>query len=268
MDNKLVSIVMPMHNCERFVGESIESVLAQTYPDWELLIVDDCSKDASVSIVREYMEKDPRVRLFENETNKGAAESRNYALREAKGKWIAFLDSDDLWYPEKLEKQIRFMEEKGVHFSYTQYVEMDEEGNPLPTLMTGPKKIGRCKMKCYNFLGCLTVMYDAEQVGLVQIPDLKKRNDYAMWLKAVKKAPCYLLPEVLATYRVRTSGSITNRGQSKWALVKHHYRLFRVSEKKNPISAAFYTGGNMVFHVYKKFRYRKKRPLPQAEREN
>ena len=121
-DSALVSIVMPMYNCERFVAQSIESVQAQTYQNWELLLVDDCSTDRSVEIATQYAEADHRIRILQNEKNSGAAMSRNYAIREAKGKWIATLDSDDLWMPEKLEKQLAFMEKYDYHFIYTQYV--------------------------------------------------------------------------------------------------------------------------------------------------
>ena len=255
---KLVSIIMPMYNCERFVAESIESVQAQTYQSWELLIVDDCSPDGSVAVVERYAAADPRIRLLKNETNSGAAISRNYAIREAKGKWIAFLDSDDLWLPEKLEKQVAFMEENGLHFSFTQYVEMTEEGAPTGVLWTGPKKVTKAKLYAYNFIGCLTVMYDREFVGLIQIPDLKKRNDYAIWLRVVKKTPCHLLAEPLARYRVRTSGSITNRKAGVMPIIKHHYNLFRISEQMNPVAAAFCTGVNMAAGVMKKVFYSSK----------
>ncbi len=252
-----VSIVMPMYNCAEFVAESIESVQAQTYQNWELLIVDDLSGDDSVKIVEDYARKDQRIRLLKNERNSGAALSRNYALREAAGKWVAFLDSDDLWKPEKLEKQIRFMERNGYHFSYTQYEEMDDYGVPTGTMWTGPKKVTKAKMFAYNYVGCLTVMYDREHVGLIQIPDLKKRNDYAMWLKVVKHCPCHLLAEPLARYRVRTSGSITNRKAGVLKIVKYYYVMYRRSEEMGWLRAALQTGINLVFGAAKKIGYKR-----------
>lgn len=254
----LVSIVMPMYNCARFVAQSIESVLSQTYPHWELLIVDDVSTDNSVEIVNEYASRDERIRLLCNATNSGAAESRNYALREAKGKWIAFLDSDDLWMPEKLEKQIRFMEENGYHFSYTQYRQISEDGDPLGVLCTGPKKVTKALLFAYDYIGCLTVMYDREHVGLVQIPNLKKRNDYALWLKVVKHCTCYLLPEILAQYRVRTVGSITDRKAGILRIIKHYYIMYRQSEGMGPVRSVVQTGINLVFGAMKKLTYRRK----------
>ena len=136
----LVSIIMPSYNTASFIAESIQSVLAQSYKDWELIIVDDCSPDNTDDVVKPYL-SDERIRYLKNEKNSGAAVSRNRALREAKGKWIAFLDSDDLWMPEKLQKQVRFMEKNGYRFSYTNYAEIDTEDKRNGISVTGPKRI-------------------------------------------------------------------------------------------------------------------------------
>ena len=249
--NELVSIIMPSYNTAKFISETIESVLAQTYTNWELIIVDDCSTDDTDAVVRPYL-ADGRIRYIKNEKNSGAAVSRNRALREAKGKWIAFLDSDDLWLPEKLEKQIAFMEQNNCRFSYTNYIEIDENSVPNGRSVTGPKKITRHGMYNYCWMGCLTVMYDAKLVGLIQIEDIKKNNDYAMWLKVCEKADCYLLEETLAKYRKR-SGSISNHGYTK--LIKWHYKLYREAEKKNSIVSAALTIRNLFWGVWKKIKY-------------
>lgn len=249
--NELVSIIMPSYNTGQYISQSIQSVLNQTYTDWELIIIDDCSKDDTDEVISPYL-LDSRIRYIKNETNSGAAVSRNRALREAKGKWIAFLDSDDLWEPDKLEKQVAFMENNGYRFSYTNYVEIDEESTPNGKYVTGPKRITKHGMYNYCWMGCLTVMYDAETVGLVQIEDIKKNNDYAMWLKVCKKANCYLLDENLAKYRKR-SGSISNHGYVK--LIKWHYRLYREAENKNTISSLVLTIRNLLFGVIKKIKY-------------
>lgn len=253
--NELVSIITPSYNTAQFLRETIESVRAQTYTNWEMLIVDDCSTDETDDVVASFA--DERIRYFKNERNSGAAVSRNRALREAKGRYFAFLDSDDLWTPDKLERQIRFMQENGVAFSYTNYEEMDEQGNRTRVLWTGPRKIGRLRMRLFNYMGCLTVMYDRDAVGLVQIADLKKRNDYAIWLRVSHKATAVLLPETLAVYRVRSSGSITNRGQSRLRLLRFHYDLWREGEGMNPVSALFWTAVNLVCGFLKKKIYRK-----------
>lgn len=249
----LVSIIMPSYNTGKFIKESIDAVLDQTYINWELLIVDDCSNDNTDEVVMPYL-ADERIKYLKNEKNSGAAVSRNRALREAKGKWIAFLDSDDLWAPEKLQKQILFMEKNDYHFSYTSYIEIDEASNPNGKRVTGPKRITKTGMFNYCWPGCLTVMYDAETVGLIQIGDIKKNNDYAMWLQACKKADCFLLDEELAKYRKR-SGSISNHGYT--ALIKWHYRLFREAQGMNPLVASVMTVRNLFFGVWKKVKYTK-----------
>ena len=196
----LVSIIMPSYNTGEYIAESIESVLRQTYQNWELIIVDDCSNDNTDDVVNPFL-KDARILYMKNKKNSGAAVSRNRALQAARGKWVAFLDSDDLWMPDKLSKQITFMEKNGYHFSYTNYAEMDSEGNRNGVKVSGPKKITKTGMFNYCWPGCLTVMYNVDTVGLVQVADIKKNNDYAIWLKVCRKANCYLLDEELALYR-------------------------------------------------------------------
>lgn len=248
--NELVSIIMPSYNTAEYIGESIECVLKQTYANWELIIVDDCSDDNTDEVVTRF--GDARIKYFKNEKNSGAAVSRNKALREAKGKWIAFLDSDDLWMPEKLEKQIKFMTDNGYAFSYTSYIEIDEKSVPNGKYITGPKNVNKRKMYDYCWLGCLTVMYDAEKVGLIQINDIKKNNDYAMWLEICKKTECYLLDEVLGKYRKR-SGSISNHAYAK--LIKWHYKLYREAEERNTFMSAVLMSRNLFWGFYKKLRY-------------
>lgn len=252
-----VSIIMPNYNCEKFLPETLDSVIGQTYANWELLIVDDCSTDNSIAVIKSYCDADERIKLFVNEKNSGAAASRNWALREATGKWIAFLDSDDIWLPCKLEKQLAFMVENDYKFTFTKYRQIDEQSNALGRVVVGPKKISQRKMLyCCCYLGCLTVMYDAETVGLVQIDEsIRKRNDDAMWLKVRKTADAYYLDELLAEYRVR-KGSISHQG--KLDLVKYHYRLYRVGERMCAPKALFYTIKNIVRVFRKKSKYVKK----------
>lgn len=249
----LVSIIMPTYNCGRFIAESIDSVLAQTYTAWELLIVDDCSTDNTAEIVAAY--NDPRIHYLRNEQNWGAALTRNRALQEAKGRYIAFLDSDDLWLPEKLKKQIDFMEQNGYAFTYHEYTEIDEESMPLGVYVSGKMHVRPFDMYCCCWPGCLSVMYDANIVGLVRIPDIRKNNDSAMWLQAIKKADCYLLPENLAQYRRRT-GSITPT--SVWKKIGWHYILFRQGAGMNPIAATFWMVMNIIGNSYKKIKYVKR----------
>lgn len=257
--NDLVSIIMPSYNTGKYIGQSIESVLRQTYTNWELLIVDDCSCDNTDEVVKSY--SDSRIKYFKNDKNSGAAVSRNRALREAKGKWIAFLDSDDIWLPEKLDRQIHFMLTNGYHFSYTNYAEIDTNGAPTGVKVTGPRKITKTGFYNYCWVGCLTVIYDSEVVETIQIADIKKNNDYAMWLKVCKKADCYLLNEELALYRRGRNGSVSTH--SIITLVKWHYKLFRQAENEPPVKAMMNTTRNMCFGLYKKVKFVRKKQHKQ-----
>lgn len=251
---ELVSIIMPNYNCEKYIKESIESVRNQSYTNWELMIVDDHSTDRSVEIISKLQAIDCRIKLFINKENKGAAYSRNLALREAKGKWIAFLDSDDIWLPEKLEKQLRFMQQNDYSFSYTSYEHIDEKSLSLNKRVIGPKKVTKRKMFHYCYLGCLTVMYDAEIMGVLQVADKigNGRNDYALWLKACKFADCFYLNEILSKYRVRKN-SLSHRSLKR--LIRYQYELFRYGENFNKLKAFYYTGINLFYGTLKKLFY-------------
>lgn len=255
-DYGLVSVVMPSYNTATRIAFSINSVINQTYHNWELLIIDDCSNDNTDEIVSSFA--DSRIRYFKNETNYGAAVSRNKALREANGRWIAFLDSDDLWLPTKLEEQLAFMKANQVAFSFTDYAIVHSNGAVAPYAFVGPDVIDERLMKRYCYFSTITVMYDASVVGLIQIADIKKNNDYAMWLKAVKKTKCYRLGRCLSVYCKR-EGSISSG--SKLKLIKHHYYLFRKAQNENVALSIINTTRNLVFGAIKKTR--NKEPLPE-----
>ena len=247
---------MPSYNCGKYLEETIRSVQAQTYKNWEILFVDDCSKDDTIERVNALMQKDGRIHLYQNDTNLGAAVSRNNAIKVAKGKWIAFLDSDDLWEPTKLEKQIKFMEENDYAFSYTGYQEINSDSKPTGVFVSGPKHVSKQGMYNFCWPGCLTVMYDASKIGLIQIEDIKKNNDYAMWLKVCKKADCYLLPEVLAKYRRGRAGSVSSHGIM--TMIGWHFKLWHEAEGKGIMSSLWHTGVNLICGSYKKLKYVKK----------
>lgn len=244
----LVSIVMPNYNGSKYLEETVRSVIAQTYQNWELLFVDDCSSDDSLELVRAF--GDERIRIFQNEKNSGAAVSRNLALKMAKGRWIAFLDSDDLWLPDKLAEQLGFMVSNGYHFSYTPYSQIDETGKPLNVEVTGPHRVNKRKMYRYDYVGCLTVIYDREHIGLVQVePSLLSRNDYAIWLEVCEHCDCFLFEKNLARYRIRKN-SLSHRGLKR--KLYSQYRLFRYGRKMGIVRALWHTLVNMVFGVLKK----------------
>lgn len=254
MIDGLVSVIMPSWNTSNFIAESIQSVIDQTYENWELIIVDDCSTDNPDEVVAKF--KDKRIRYFKNEKNSGAALSRNRALREARGEWIAFLDSDDLWSPDKLEHQINFMNKHGYTLSYTEYEKIDEESKPLRIYVSGPEKVNKHKMYNYDYIGQLTMMYSAKEFGLIQIKDIKKNNDYAIRLQLYKKSDtcAYLLKENLAKYRVRKVSISHDKFRRKF---KSHYDLFHMCDEKPAVIAAWYTCWNMFYGVMKKSIYEK-----------
>ena len=251
MSNDLVSIITPSYNCGRFVRESLNSILAQTYTNWELLFVNDGSVDDTETIILSI--KDSRIRYFKNDSKRGAAESRNLALREAKGRWIAFLDSDDIWEPTKLEKQVRFMEDNNFAYSYTNYQEIDSDSNLTGVFVTGPARVTNFGMRAFCWPGCLTIMYDANIIGQIQIRSIKRNNDYAMWLKVSEKADCFLLDECLAKYRRGRAGSVSNKGFL--TMIGWHYKLWHEAEGENAIASIWNTGVNLVCGLYKKLKY-------------
>lgn len=254
MVDGLVSIIMPSWNTGKFIAESIQSVINQTYEKWELIIVDDCSNDNTDEVVGIFTDK--RIKYLKNEKNSGAALTRNRALREAKGEWIAFLDSDDLWVPEKLEHQINFMEKNGYSLSYTEYEKIDEDSKLLNIYVTGPQKVNKRKIYNYDYIGQLTMMYSAKIFGLIQIKDIKKNNDYAIRLQLYKKPDtcAYLLKENLAKYRIRKISISHDKFRRKF---KSHYDLFHMCDEKPGVLAIWYACWNMFYGVMKKRNYEK-----------
>lgn len=251
-DYGLVSIVMPSYNSEQYIKDSIQSVLNQTYTNWELLIVDDCSTDKTIDIIKSF--KDNRIKFFQNATNSGAAISRNKALREANGKWIAFLDSDDIWVPTKLEEQLDFMIKNRYSFSYTDY-QLCNNGVLTNKIVTAPKKVTFRKIKHYCYIATLTVIYNRETIGLIQIGDIKKNNDYAMWLKILKKVDGYRYCKTLSIYN-KHSQSISSGSKRK--LIKWHYILFNKECGYGKIHSTILTIGNLWYGFWKKIIYKKK----------
>ena len=174
-------------------------------------------------------------------------------MTKAEGKYIAFLDADDIWESDKLEKQLDFMVRNDYHFSYTGYTEINSEGVPTGVSVSGPKHVTKFGMFAFCWPGCLTVMYDREYVGLIQIADIKKNNDYAMWLKVCRKADCYFLELPLAKYRRGRIGSVSTHGYA--TMIRWHYKLWHEAEGMNVVPSVFWTGLNLVCGVFKKIVY-------------
>ena len=228
--NELVSIIMPSYNTAKFISKTIESVLEQTYKNWELLIVDDCSTDNTDEIVSKY--DDDRIIYLKNKKNSGAAVSRNKALKNAKGKWIAFLDSDDLWDADKLNVQIKFMKENDAHFTCTGCRIIDEDGQPTGQVRHIPAKKDYSQMLKGNSAACLTVVVDRKYIQDPIMPDIP-HEDYAAWLNAIKDGEyVYGIDEVLASYRVNqnsVSGNKVRAALWTWNIYRDylHIPLFK-----------------------------------------
>ncbi len=230
-----VSVIMPTYNCGRYIKESIDSVRSQTMKDWELIIVDDCSTDDTEDVVSFYC-FDRRIRYYKLLENSGPAKARNAALDVARGKYIAFLDSDDLWLPEKLEKQIAFMRQTGAKLSCTAYEKMHESGGLTGVVVMPYEKADYNKVLfAGNSLGNSTVMYERSCFSELRVPLIKKRNDFALWLQILKQEQyAYGLREPLMQYRVRQSSVSSN----KKSLIKYQWELYRDIEELSIFKAS------------------------------
>jgi len=242
----LVSIVTPICNSEKYLAPTVESIISQSISDWELVLVDDCSTDNSGFIAQRYKDQDSRIRLIRLEQNYGAAVARNTAIEAAQGRYIAFLDSDDQWLPQKLEKQIIFMEKHNYAFTHSWYEKQDETGKPLGQKVCAPERLNYYDMLKSNQIGCLTACYDTDKLGKVFMPLIRKRQDYGLWLKILKKEPfVYCLPEFLALYRVRSSSVSSNKVE----MLKYNWQLYRHIEKLSVLRSAYYLGWNIARKV-------------------
>lgn len=246
----LVSIITPSYNAQRFIKDTFRSIQEQTHTNWEQIIVDDCSTDETISIVEAEAAKDSRIKLFKNTTNRGAGYTRNRAIEEAKGDFIAFLDSDDMWHPQKLEKQVAFMLEKDIYVSNTNFLHMDEEGTFMGIRRKARKEVSYNKLLRNNYIGNLTGMYDAKYLGKIYSPDIRKRQDWALWLEAIEKGgkPCMGLQEDLGFYRIRKVSLSSN----KVNLVKHNFIFYNKGMGYSKIGAMY----RMVLFFWEYFLFR------------
>lgn len=232
--NDLISIITPTYNCGKFISETIESVLDQTYKNWEMVIVDDCSTDNTKHIVEEYIKKDSRIRYHRLEENSGAAIARTKAMEIAQGDYMAFLDSDDLWMKNKLEIQLNLMKKNHWYFTCTDYEQIDEDSNKLNKIIKSIEKTNYNRLLLDCPVGNSTVMYDVKRMG---IPNIRKRNDDALWLKMLKKEEyMYGINQVLMQYRLRNDSISSN----KFKLVKYHWVLYRDVEHLSIIQSLFH----------------------------
>ena len=222
----LVSIIVPVYNSEEYLAETLDSVRRQTYCNWELLLVDDCSTDASAEIIRTYMEKDDRIRYIPLTVNSGAAVARNTGLHASNGRYIAYLDADDLWYPRKLERQLAFLQENNVCFSCCAYDKIEQDGTPLHKTVYMPNTMNYHQLLKNTIIQTVGVIVDTKYVdpALLEMPNVRRGQDFATWLQILRSGILFHgQPEVLASYR-RVSTSLSS---NKFRAIKRTWHVYR-----------------------------------------
>ncbi|SFB83792.1 teichuronic acid biosynthesis glycosyltransferase TuaG [Marinospirillum celere] len=242
-----VSVVVPVFNSEAYLAACLNSLLTQSYEDFEVLIVDDGSTDASLHVIRPFVEKDSRFQLIKCDENHGPAYARNQGIAVAKGRYVAFLDSDDYWLPTKLERQLAFMQEKSTPLSFTAYWRCDGEGEPKD-LVSAPHQVDYFGLLKGNVMGCSTVMYDTAFFGRVLMPLLDKRQDFALWLQLLKQVEVARgLQEPLAVYRRRAGSLSSNKLVSAWA----NWRFYRRQVGLGFLPAVYYFSCYAIYGLKK-----------------
>lgn len=232
----MVSIITPSYNSSQYISESINSVIGQTYDNWELILVDDYSSDNSVEIAKSFSSLDDRIRVVQLNRNSGAAIARNEGIKIASGRYIAFLDSDDIWLPNKLDQQVNYMQKMNISFSYSAYEKVDEFG-VVTGLLRVPEKVGYSDLLKVCSIGCLTAVYDTHVLGKIYMPLIRKRQDLGLWLRVLKKTPyAYATPGVLARYRVRSDSISAN----KRVAAQYTWKLYREVEGLSFLMSLYY----------------------------
>ena len=253
----LISIITPVYNCEKLISKTIECVIAQTYKNWELLLIDDCSHDKSRKIIEKYSKNDNRIKYHKLNQNSGAAIARNKALEFSKGRFIAYLDADDLWKKEKLEHQLKYMLDNGYAFSCTDYEKIDESGKSLNKIIKIPKKVDYNLYLRNTIIQTVGVMVDTNITGkdVLKMPNIRRRQDAATWCQILKSGfNCYEVPENLSYYRVVNNSLSSN----KFKAVKGTWNLYRNIEKLSLLKSCYCFIG-YAFNAAKKRIYFKKK---------
>lgn len=247
MTKQKVSVITPLFNSEKYIAEAIDSVLNQTFKDFEMIIIDDHSQDNSINIVNSY--SDPRIRLIRLKQNSGAGVARNKGIEEATGRFIAFLDSDDLWAPDKLEKQIDFMSSNNISFCFSSFYLINENGVRKGKYRKALPKVDLKKMHRNNYIGCLTAVYDTQTLGKVYMSKHKKRQDWGLWLKILSKIQWAVsIDEPLAYYRYGNE-SLSN---NKWKLLRENFLFYRNQVGLSSLGAFF----KMLLFLFYYFEYK------------
>jgi teichuronic acid biosynthesis glycosyltransferase TuaG len=234
----MISVIVPTYNSENYVGNTIESILKQTHTNFEVLIVDDCSTDSTQSVCKKYAQAYGNIHFFSLDRNSGSATARNLGIEKAKGRYISFLDSDDLWHPRKLEKQLNFMQKNNASISHHDYLRFNVSSKKFLSIRKSKDKVSYADLASGNTIGCCTVMYDTKKIGKVLMePSLRTRQDLHCWMQILKKVPHSLnCKEALATYNIRENSISSN----KLKAATQFWKIIRVVEKLPLARSLFY----------------------------
>lgn len=255
MEKPFVSVITPSFNSEKFIDKAILSVQNQTHQNWEMIIVDDCSNDNTVSIIKQFIATDNRIKIWQLHKNSGAGIARDLAVSKAKGDYIAFLDADDLWKPIKLERQLQFLKANNLHFTFSFYDCINEDGNLLNLKIEAPKSLSYCQLFFCNFVGNLTGIYEVNYFGKIAISSIRKRQDWMLWLSILKKIKTAKpVPESLAYYRIRDN----SLSASKIDLLKHNFNVYRNYHQFNVLTSMLIMVGFLFTQLLIKPLYIKK----------
>jgi glycosyltransferase involved in cell wall biosynthesis len=244
------TIITPIYNAEDFLEETLQSILNQTYSNWESILINDNSSDGSLKIAEKFAQLDPRFRIINKTESGGAAKARNTGIEAAAGRFIAFLDSDDIWLPEKLDVQIAFMKKESVDFSYSSYYFISEAGDVTGDVIV-PEQVTYTKLLKGNVVACLTAVYDTKNLGKIFMPDILKRQDFGLWLEITKRGIIgYGIKKPLARYRIRT-GSISH---AKFNTMLYTWELYRNVEKLTFMKSFMYISSHLLMASIKRLK--------------
>ena len=244
--NNLVSIVTPTFNSAKYISETIQSVQKQTYQNWEMILVDDCSTDNTINLIKDFITKDKRIQLYQLESNSGPAVARNKGIENVSGKYMTFLDADDIWFEDFIENSIKTIEETKVHFVFSSYKRSDEELNFIYSDFIVPEKVTYTDILKSNSISCLTAFLDIETLGKKSMPLIRKRQDMGLWLQYLKEIPfAYGIQEPKAIYRIREN----SLSRKKSNLIKYQWQFYREVEKLNVFQSTYY----MLHWMYRGF---------------
>jgi teichuronic acid biosynthesis glycosyltransferase TuaG len=248
--NELVSIITPTYNSAKYIAETIQSVQNQTYLNWEMIIVDDCSNDKTVEIIKNFMDEDHRIHLLQLNKNSGAAKARNFGIGKITGKYITFLDADDIWFSDFIENSIETINKTGVNFVFSSYKRSNEDLEFVYSDFIVPEKVTYTDILKTNSISCLTAFINVDALGIKKMPDILKRQDMGLWLQYLKEIPyAYGIQEPKAIYRIRENSLSRNKKN----LLKYQWQFYREVEKLSFLSSIYYMS-HWMYRGFMKYR--------------